>query len=153
MKLLAFLNPDGILTDFLDAGKDGVEGELQEVLSDHYRFFEAIGELERFSIIGRQNDILHGQKITMHRLVQSVIREEMSAEQFSSTTGAVIGLCDTAFPDGDYADQKIRFQGRRFQDQVLVPLSAIVQTDSYPLWRVLLRVGRFLRDDGRYYKR
>ena len=74
----------------------------------------------------------------------------MSAEQFSCTTGAVIGLCEAAFPDGDYADQKIRFQGRRFQDQLLVHLSAIVQRDSNALWRVLLRVGCFLRDDGRY---
>jgi hypothetical protein len=41
VKLLAFMNPDGILTDFLDAGKDGLEGELQEVLSDHYRFLKA----------------------------------------------------------------------------------------------------------------
>lgn len=44
LRLLAYLNPDGILTDFLEAGaSDGSEGTVRDVLSDPDRFFGALG--------------------------------------------------------------------------------------------------------------
>ena len=63
LSLLAFLNPDGILMDFLDVGKEGLDAELRESFTDEVRFYEAVGELERFSLIGRQHDGVIGQRI------------------------------------------------------------------------------------------
>lgn len=93
--LLAFLNPDGILMDFLDAGKTGLtQIKLQDIIGNTDRFFEALGELERSSLISRQTDHYSGQRITIHRLVQRVIKDEMHAEQFSEMTD----FCEPAFP-------------------------------------------------------
>jgi len=115
LRLLSFLNPDGILTDFLDTGKEGLSAELAEIVSQDDRLNEALAELERFSLIGRQDDISSGQTILIHRLVQSVIKDDMSPDIFSTMMEAVIGLCDSAFPYFDYnVDHELRLRGRRF---------------------------------------
>src|SRR5271154_2478879 len=63
LRLLSFLNPDGILTDFLKAGKGGLDAERREIVSDDSRFGEALGELERFSLIGRQTVAQAGNEL------------------------------------------------------------------------------------------
>jgi hypothetical protein len=42
LRILSFLNPDGILTDFLKAGKEGLDAERREIISDDGRFSEAL---------------------------------------------------------------------------------------------------------------
>jgi hypothetical protein len=56
LRLQAFLSPDGILTDFLEAGKEGLNSDLQAVISDSDLFYEALSGLERFSIIRQHDD-------------------------------------------------------------------------------------------------
>ena len=80
LRLLAFLNPDGILIEFLKDGTEGLSDDLKMIVSD--KLYEALSELERFSLIGRQCDNTLGQKVTIHRLVQSIIKDEMSADLF-----------------------------------------------------------------------
>ena len=151
LQLLAFMNPDGILTDFLEAGSYGVvDIELQATMADSHRLFEALSELGRFSIIGRQNDDVAGQRITIHRLVQSVIQDEMSQENFATMEESLIELCDSAFPDDDYNNNDIRSRSRRFEDQVVLPLLTLRSTKSHLLWKVLKRVGLFFSNDGKY---
>lgn len=149
LELLAFLNPDGILIDFLETGKEGLDAVLRDVIQDHDRFFEALSQLEKFSLIGRQNHDTNAQRITIHRLVQLVIKDAMPPEVNSTTTTALIGLCDSAFPKGDYGDFEARMLSRRFQDQVAIPLSTI-QGISNQFAYLVRRVGRFLINDGKY---
>ena len=149
LRLLAFLNPDGILTEFLEAGKDGLDGALNEIISDNDRLNGALGELERFSFIRRQADALKGQRITVHRLLQSVVKDEMSEELWLATVGFVTSLCNAAFPTINYGDLEIRTLSRRFQDQVVLPITAI-QVSSIEFGYVLRRVGCFLEYDGKY---
>ena len=146
LRLLAFLNPDGILVDFLDAGKEGLNTELREIIIDEVRFYEALSELERFSLIGRQ-DNENGQRITIHRLVQSVIKDDLSQEIFLTMTEAVVGLCDCAFPPPHNGQDERLLQSRRYQDQVVTPLSTIQSINSS---NILQRVGAFLREEGKY---
>ena len=150
LRLLAFLNPDGILTEFLEAGKDGLNDKLKDVISDDERFYTALGNLERFSFIGRQDDALRGQRITIHRLVQSVIKDEMYDSQRHIMAGEVVRLCNVAFPQSvDYADFEVLTLARRFQDQVVAPLVTI-EVSSMESNSVLYRVGYFLGEDGNY---
>jgi len=149
LRLFAFLNPDGILTDFLEAGKDEVNGELNEILTSSYRLHEALSVLKHYSLIRRLREGKN-ERITMHRLVQYVIRFEMPPEKFSTMTEAVIGLCNSAFPAWTYKNAGARPQNRRYQDQVVIPLSAIQQIESCTLGNVLWRVGRYLAEDGKY---
>ena len=149
--LLSFLNPDGILTDFLETGKEGLSAELAEIVSQDVRLNEALAELERFSLIGRQDDISSGQIITIHRLVQSVIKDDMSPDIFLAMVETVIGLCNSAFPYFDYnVEHELRLRGRRFRDQMVMPLLSIHHNHSREFGKILHRIGVFLRDDGNF---
>ena len=149
LQLLAFLSPDGTLRNFIEAGKDGLDIELQVVISDEEMFDEAISELERFSLVAcRQHET--GQLITMHRLVQLVIKNEMTDAQLSSLRGLVITLCDSAFPQWFAWEAELLGMCRRYQDQVVTTLSEIPAMSSEGLAQLLDRVGRFLDDDGKY---
>ena len=44
------------MTEFLDAGKEELNSDLEEIVSNDGRFHEALSELERFSLVGRQRD-------------------------------------------------------------------------------------------------
>jgi tetratricopeptide (TPR) repeat protein len=150
LRLLAFLNPDGILVDFLDRGNEGLNAELREIITNEDRFYEALCELERFSMIERHDECTNAQHIVIHRLVQSVIKDEMSPEDFSTMAEAVIGLCDCAFPRQDDWSNEMLLQRRRYQEQIVTPLSSIQQIKSSRLGRLLRRVGEFLTEDGKY---
>ena len=121
MRLLAFLNPDGILVEFLEAGKSGVDAQLREILPDSERFDHALSELERFSLIKRQGDG-RDSRILMHRLVQAVIKDAMPREVFSNMAEAIMKLCDSAFPRWNTAvtiDNETRLQCRKFKTKSL----------------------------------
>ena len=110
LRLLSFLNPDVILTDFLEAGK---------------------------------------QIITIYRLVQSVIKDEMTETEYSFFIAQMISLCDHAFPLYiTNTDSRRRY--RRYQAQVAIPLSGIPTTRSNVQLEVMERIAWFLHDDGKY---
>lgn len=147
LQLIAFLNPDGILLEFVEAGKDGLSKELEELLEDPDNLYDAVGELERFSLIRREDD-KGDSRITIHRLVQAVIKDDMTESEYLSISQSVISLCDAAFPDN--CDKETRAQCRKFQDQVVETLSDMKTMKSTELARVLAKVGKFLYDDGKY---
>lgn len=147
LRLISFLNPDGILLEFLEVGKDGLPVGLREIVEDMDLLYEALSELERFSLIRREDE--NGEvRITIHRLVQYVIKDEMDEEQYSAMGQAAIDLCDRAFPE--HWEGEMRLLCRRYQEQVVVTLSEVKGTKSSDLLRVLIRVAAFLHDDGKY---
>ena len=46
LRLLSFFNPDGILTDFLHAGSDGLNDDLKTIIAEPDTFLEALSELK-----------------------------------------------------------------------------------------------------------
>ena len=147
LRLLAFLNPDGILLEFLERGKDGLPDHLRDLIADTDEFYQALSELERFSFIRREDDGVE-DRITIHRLVQYVIKDDMDDDQFSLMTESVIALSDHAFPQ--HWEKEMRLVCRKFQEQVVVPLSEVKLVKSEALLRVLTIVGTFLQEDGKY---
>jgi tetratricopeptide (TPR) repeat protein len=145
--LLSFLNPDGVLTDFLKAGKGGLDTERRLLVSDQRRLGEALDELKRVSLISRKGGSTSEERITLPRLVPNVIRKNMPRGRSSALEEIVIQICDSAFPETDYADNKARALKLRFQDQVTGPLFSIDGINPSQLGQVLVRVGKFLRDD------
>jgi len=147
LQLLSFLNPDGVLTDFLEVGARGLPDELKTIVADNNRFYEALSELEVFSLIGRQSDAVSGQRITIHRLVQSVVRDDMSPSLISTVEDAVLGLCEYAVPSFHDMSQTSH-QGwcrRILQEQVVIPLLSLShQSTSSRLGMLLSRVGTLL---------
>ena len=154
LQFLAFLNPDGIYTDFLESGQQGLDAELQAVVSDHDTFLEALSELERFSLIRRQITEA-GQKIILHRLVQWVIIDELDPMERKNIVERVLHLGLSAFPDPALlnASQSTLELSRRYRSQVMACLRH--QDPDYqdiaPVWhRLSLRVAGYLYLDGYY---
>jgi hypothetical protein len=83
LQLLAFLNPDGILRDSLEAGSDGLTGDIHVIVADSNKLDNALSSLERLSLITRQIGSTQ-QKIAIHRLVQFTIKDELQADEFTN---------------------------------------------------------------------
>jgi tetratricopeptide (TPR) repeat protein len=152
LQLFAFLNPDGILVDFLEAGKEGLDGDLREIINDSDILFEALSELERFSLVQRQvrED---GQQITIHRLVQSVIIDDLDEPTRSNIIQQVIQLGLLAFPEPTQLKTKIKTLelSRRYRSQVIPCLQYHDYEAGLSSWHILAaRVAGFLHVDGCY---
>jgi tetratricopeptide (TPR) repeat protein len=150
LQLLAFTNPDGTMIEFLEAGASGLDADLRDIVANPDRLFEAFAVLEGFSFIRRQGVNSDGQFITIHRLVQSVIKDEMPPERLSSMLVALTELCNSAFPAWHDWNQMLLHQSRLFENQVVGPLLDVSLPPSETLAFLLSRVGLFLREDGKY---
>jgi len=145
LRLFAFLNPDGILIEFLASGAEALEDDWRHVICDQIQMAMALLELEKFSLIkwDRPN-----KSITIHRLVQMVVRDEMSNEESASTLTNIIDLFLEAFPKS--VTNESRFLCRRYQGQIIESLAQLrtICTPKSALIRV--QVGEFLREDGKF---
>jgi tetratricopeptide (TPR) repeat protein len=93
LRLCAFLNPDAIPEELLFAGLQQLAGPMSEI--HQLRFNEAIGSLLRFSLV-RRNGGTH--TVTVHRLIQSVVRDNLLPEQQLEWIHRVVDLLSVAFP-------------------------------------------------------
>ena len=145
LRLFSFLNPDGILIAFLVSGAEALEDDLRHIIFDQIEMATALLELEKFSLIkwDRPN-----KSITIHRLVQMVVSDEMSDEESRSTITNIIDLFTQAFPK--FTTNETRSLCRTYQGQIVEPLLRMktIRTSKSALIR--RRVGEFLREDGKY---
>jgi len=147
LQLFAFLNPDDILTDFLRTGKEALDHDLQVLVQNDVGLNDALFMLERFSLIRR---LKSGKGISIHRLVQAVIQDEMSPGLLTKNWEIFIGMCNETFP-WELTHETI-LKCRHYQDQVLIPLTAAPLMKSLPLRQALRCVAKFLAADGKYKK-
>ena len=94
--LFAFLNPDGILVDFLQDGLKGLNEPLKSVIGNPFKFGKALEKLGEFSLIRQSDD---GQTIAIHRLVQAVIRDHIEPDIMKRVADSTTSLFLTAFPN------------------------------------------------------
>jgi tetratricopeptide (TPR) repeat protein len=144
LRLFTYLNPDAILIDFLESGMNALAEDLRAVVSNRPARAKSLKELEKFSLIkwDRQRQV-----ISIHRLVQTVVNDEMSPSERNSTVAMVVHMCSTAFPDGYIESLRVC---RRYSDQVVQPLVRITSTQSKELATIKLRVGIFLLNEGKF---
>ena len=143
LQLLAFLNPDGILIEFLKSGSDGMDENLKRVVSDEFEFLEALSSLETLSLI--KWDQQHNS-VLVHRLVQAVVKDEMPKEDLQSFRNMTNTVCARAAP----RDLEDRVRWRLYVGQVVGLLSDPELLESETSASVLHVVGSFLRDDGKF---
>ena len=145
LRLFSFLNPDGILIAFLVSGAEALEDDLRHIIVDQSEMATALLELEKFSLIkwDRPN-----KSITIHRLVQMVVRDEMSDEELRSTLTNIIDLCIQAFPK--FTTNETRSLCRTYQGQIVEPLLRMKTIHTSKSALIRKRVGEFLREDGKY---
>lgn len=150
LRIFAFLNPDNILLHFLRAGIAGFADDLQHVLTSEIRMAKALLELENLSLI--KWDRLKNS-ISVHRLVQVAISDEMTATELTSYLDSVIDICDEAFPQESKpkeAGSSRRHLCRKYQSQVVEPLLRIADIKSSKATLLKGRVANFLLDEGKY---
>lgn len=102
LNLCAFLAPDAIPEELLTNGSPHLGDVLAPVISDPIQLDLACKEALGFSLIAREND---KQTITMHRLVQVVIRGSMEREKQHIWVERIIQSINAALPDIDAAAQ------------------------------------------------
>src|SRR5436190_7753086 len=143
-QLLSFLNPDGILIDFLQAGVEGLQDDLRELLSNRINLSKALIELEKFSLI-KWNRLT--KTLLIHRLVQTVVRDEMSDSDAMMFRNAIVDLSDRCFPR-EWNNEN-RELCRVYIGQVMKPLLDVKVIRTEKSASVMYRVGWFLREDGK----
>ena len=145
LRLLSFLNPDGILIEFLTVGASVLEDDLQQLVSSRIEMTKALLELEKFSLIkwNRQQ-----KTIQIHRLVQMVVNDEMPDAERKSIATTIINLCNQVFPNE--VTNETRPLCRTYQSQVVDPLLRINSIRTEEAAEIKVRVWKFLLDDGKY---
>ena len=106
---------------------------------------KALIELEKFSLL-KWNRLT--KTLVIHRLVQAVIRDEMSEEERMTVCNTVVDICDESFPKEWNNDT--RPLCRIYFGQVLMPLLSIKSVQTMKLADIMERVGDFLERDGKY---
>ena len=144
-KLLSFLNPDGILIDFLLAGAEALEENVRKLLLSRSQLAIALLELEKFSLI-KWNRIT--KTVSIDRLTQSVARDGMSEEEFSSCLDAIIDLCYQSFPLR--LTNATRQLCQVYQGQVVQPLLQAKTRRTKRRVEIMERVAFFLEENGKF---
>ena len=73
-QILAFMNPDETLVDFLKMGKIALQLEFRHIFENNFLFRQSLRGLEDYSLIRIWDE---GKRITIHHLVQDVIRDDL----------------------------------------------------------------------------
>jgi tetratricopeptide (TPR) repeat protein len=93
LNLFCFLSPDGIPHMLLAGKNDRLPKPIAQALADPLRMDKAIACLRRYSLIE-----LSGDGLFVHRLVQAIIRDCLTAEQKKIYYNAAVELVAAAFP-------------------------------------------------------
>jgi len=94
-RLLAFLNPDGILIDFLRSGSAALRDDLRQLVSQDIKLSDALLRLETFSLL-KWNRL--DETLVVHRLVQAVVKDEMSDTELTSFRAMTVDVCNQSIP-------------------------------------------------------
>lgn len=97
LSLCSFLAPDHIPLALLRDYVDALPVELATVLDDELAGNKAIRALERYSLLTRTDGLL-----SVHRLVQTVVRDQMGAERIQKWAAAAIKLTTAMWPFKQY---------------------------------------------------
>jgi tetratricopeptide (TPR) repeat protein len=145
LQLFVFLNPDGILIDFLRSGREGLSDERREIIEDDFVFEESLKSLHELSLVGLSQK---KDSIVIHRLIQAVIRDELSQTEEYDLRSEVLEVSGAAFPET--VTNETRQLCRQFQGQVLGPVFEAAEVRSESASAMMDRIGRFLLADGKF---
>jgi len=142
LNICSFLAPNAIPRKLLVEQSKHLPPDVAEVVSDDLEWANAIRLLGRFSLV--ESD---GESITMHRVVQAVIRDRLVPEQRHSYAAAAVKLVNGAFPydaDSDPAAWPIC--------KVLLPHAQSAATHAEVLGIEQEATGRLLNQVGIYLR-
>lgn len=98
LRLCAFLHPDAIPEEMIVAGATHLDSHLLPLVNNPSVLDAAFRALATYSLVHRK-----AKTLTLHRLVQVVIKDGMSQETYRQWTERTIRMVNAAFPDGEFA--------------------------------------------------
>jgi len=149
LRLLAFLNPDGVLVEFLRSASDGLDNALRDVVEDELTLHDTLELLQRYALVEVSQK---REYIVIHRLVQAVIKDMLNDAERTIFLDSIVSLCDSVYPDYiDPLPSALRMKWRKFQSQILEPFVEIaMERKSRRTSDVLYRFGHILTEEGNY---
>ena len=146
LRLCAFLAPDSIGEEIFMQGAEKLGSTLAQVATDHYMLDQAIEVLRAYSLITR-NSSFHS--LTVHRLVQAVIRDSLSTEEFQQWLHRAILAILAVFPIGEFEFWEAC---ECHMPHALLGSSWIENqhVETLEAAELLFRTGYYLHESGRY---
>ena len=92
MNLFAFLAPDDIPINILAEGAEHLPETVSSLVSDPFEFDDTITMLRNYSFIKR-----HQNNLSVHRLVQAVVRDRLNTDEMKIWIEAVLCLMNNSF--------------------------------------------------------
>jgi tetratricopeptide (TPR) repeat protein/transcriptional regulator with XRE-family HTH domain len=146
LRLCAFLYPDGIPESLIIAGVGNSIANLQQFARDPLLLDHAIRTLRRYSLLRRNPET---RQITMHRLVQTVLKDVMDKETHRAWAERAVCVMSEAFPRVEFATWPTC---QAYLPHALLCADLIEQWDMQLLEaaQLLDRTAHYLLDHARY---
>src|SRR5205085_11531778 len=97
LRLCAFFAPDAIPLKMLVEGAEELPESLSATVSDTFLLDKAVKALRKYSLVEVENETL-----TIHRLVQAVVRHALNEEVVKQWTGIAVHIVNVASPTRTY---------------------------------------------------
>ena len=146
LDLCAFLAPDDIPEDMLTENAKLMPAPLSAAAADALAFDEAIGALLRYALVERRE-----KQLSIHRLVQTVIRDRLSDDEKKQWLAATINVVNAAFP---FDSDDVRIWPRCTQllshAQSVIAWAVETTTEVTGLGRLLNQMGLYFMGRAEY---
>ncbi|MEA3301793.1 MAG: FxSxx-COOH system tetratricopeptide repeat protein, partial [Pseudomonadota bacterium] len=141
LNLCAFLAPDDIPLELLCGGTEHLPEPLAATATDKLAMNRAIKALRQYSLIDTSAEFL-----SVHRLVQVVVRDRLSEDDRKGWTETVVRLLSSAFPP-DSDDVRTWYQCSRLLPHALAVAAHAELREVAPkvTQRILNQTGMYLR--------
>ncbi|HEX6480559.1 MAG TPA: helix-turn-helix domain-containing protein [Ktedonobacteraceae bacterium] len=145
LRLCAFLHPDAIPEELFVEGTALLGEQLGPVAADVFLWHEAIRAASAYSLLKRNTE---EHTLSIHRLVQAVLRERMSEQERELWQQRAIRMLNAFFPEVTPDTQR---QCERLLPHVLACAAAMpVQARGRDLAEVLRKAADSLGEHGQY---
>ena len=146
VRACAFLSPDAIPEEIFSGGAEALGEPLSRLADSQLELTKAVAEAARFSLIRRNPQT---KTLTIHRLVQEVLRGEMDTERQTGWAEKVMQAVTAVFPNAEYENW---VQCDRLLPHVQTTVQMILDhgLESETSALLLSRAGDYFMQLGRY---
>jgi tetratricopeptide (TPR) repeat protein len=147
LEVCAFLGPEEIPREVLATHLDSPAEELEAVTEDPFALDDAVAALRRFGLVKANEQVL-----TVHRLLQRVVRDGLDAAAASNRTRTALCLLAKAFPVEDVDDPEVWPRCEQLLPHALVAANHAEHSQIEPAATsdLLDSMGSYLHERARY---
>jgi Flp pilus assembly protein TadD len=146
VRACAFLAPDAIPEEIFSEGAKAFEAPLSSLAESKLALSKAIGEAARFSLISRNSQT---QTLTIHRLVQNVLRAAMDEAPQRQWAEQVVEAVTAVFPNAEF-ENWVQCDRLIAQAQATIQLIAHYGFSSETVALLQSRIAYYYDSQGRY---